>query len=150
MLKLSSFIYCKITFQDNLLGLFLGLPVDLGLGVPGNLAGSHVGVHAELFANDAIELVNGVSNPGVLSRKLGKAIIILDVHAAITKLHHSDPNWIQVLWINRGVLVLLHINGGVPWAHMMSNETPGSDLPKVSHLVSEAQTAIRVHVPARR
>ena len=140
----------QLLVRDNLLGLLLGLAVDLGLGVPGNLAGSHVRVHAELFADDAIELVYGVSNPGVLSRKLGRAIIILDVHAAIAKLHHRDPNWIQVLWINRGVLVLLHINGGVPWAHMMFNETPGSDLPKVSHLVCEAQIAIRVHVPARR
>ena len=86
----------QVLLSDGLSAFGL-LPHHLRSSFTTQLLRRLVRIHAELFAGSSSDLENREADPRVVSGFLLGAIVVENVHRAIRALHHSDPNWIQVL-----------------------------------------------------
>ena len=109
----------QVLLSDGLSAFGL-LPHHLRSSFTTQLLRRLVRIHAELFAGSSSDLEDREAGPRVVSGFLLGAIVVENVHRAIRALHHSDPNWIQVLQVNGDVGKLGDIYRGAPWRHMMT------------------------------
>ena len=130
----------QVLLSDGLSAFGL-LPHHLRSSFTTQLLRRLVRIHAELFAGSSSDLEDREAGPRVVSGFLLGAIVVENVHRAIRALHHSDPNWIQVLQVNGDVGKLGDIYRGAPWRHMMTNQAASFHFPKVIDLVSQLEVA---------
>ena len=104
-------------FSDRLPAFGL-LSNHLGTSLSPSFFADWVGVHAELATSSTIDLEDREASPSMSIGLLLNAIVVQDVHRAVSAFHDSDPNWIQVLQVN-GNGELGDIDGGMSRRHMM-------------------------------